>query len=289
MSHSINRAKRNLVRILEIKTNIDTFEIEKALTIGIGDEYDLVKVQTESFFKAFIEETRRKSKTTAKPKLQKVNLKQTNDEITENIRRMYDFHHKPFLLKYEEMRLIVTANSLKKKNKKNDEVVLSLKFKTGDHRVFCHEVGLRTSKDAFLLQHASFEVSDKNGDDVETFYILSSSSRLIVFFENPLPPNEGPYKIICRTSVNDFVSDHVLSLKSIRANGAIDNVELILKTPKEQKIKLQNTKKEGFATGKEMSKLELENFEVPIGFEIMGWKTNNLNPDETFFLDIVGR
>lgn len=289
MTHSVNRAKRHLTKILEIKTSISTFEIEKALTKGLEDEYELVKKQTEDFFAKIIEENRKRPRRIVAPKFQPVNLQQTVTEITENIKKMYDSHHKPFPLKYEEMRLVVTAYSLKKKKKRNDEVVLTLKFRTGVNRVFCHEVGLRTDHDTFSLKQASFEVSDKNGNEVETFYILSSPSRLIVFFETPLPPDEGPYKIICRTSVNDFVSDNKLSLKSIRSIGTIDNVELVLKSPKEQRRGLQSSKEKGVVLGSEMTKLDLEHFEVPNGFEIMGWKTNNLNPNEVFLVNIIHR
>ena len=289
MTHSIDRAKNSVSNILEIKTSINTFEIKKALTKGLGDEYKLVKIQTEEFFNKFVEERRRKPKPPKQSHFQPVNLQQTPAEITENIIKMYEFHHKRFPLKYQEMSLTVTAHSLKKKKKRNDEVVLSLTFKTGEYRVFCHEVGLRTDRDAFLLKEASFEVLDKNGNEVDTFYILSSSSKLIVFFENPLPANEGPFKIICRTSVNDFVSDNKLSLRPIRASGTTDKVMIILKAPKERKIGLQNSRGKDVIVGEEMKRSELIDFEVPNSFEIMGWKTNNLAPNENFIIDIIHR
>jgi predicted acylesterase/phospholipase RssA len=279
MANSVKRAKRKINKdnLFEIKTKIDTFDFDKAIS-NLDHEWDLAKSQAETFFRNYIES---KSKPLPpEPAPHPIVFNESFEQMIEKIRLIYENQHHKLTFHYEEMKLRVTANSLNNKNA-YDEVIVSLRFKTGNKILYCHRFSLKNEDNDSTIKNAEFKVFDSNNKEIKTTYLYSSENKaqIILFFDNPLPANSSmSYTIRCEAEISNMVSDNMLSLEAIRSDSPV-NAEIILQIPKQSKhISIKGN------FGKEIQQQHLS---PRVGYNQLGWKTTKLAYNEKFKVEIM--
>ncbi|MGH7484652.1 MAG: hypothetical protein ACREMY_03480, partial [bacterium] len=289
INNSVLRARRRLGdrATFSIATGIGTFDFDKALGSGLGDGYDLVKVQAEKFLKEILTVSQgERDLLVGDP------WRHGDVEIMAKISEIYKLQHEPVKLEYLQSAVVVQANCLLEagdpRHGEPDLVKHVLTFKPSTGPVYCHKLSLSSTTGGFLGR-ASWSVRDASGAERSTVMLpilnpqKPSKRELLLFFDPIIGDNDpaSPFTIVLQDLIQDSMlplkNDHEdnLSVTPTRSAGVGGKVDLILLVPSEfptlemSASRLKNG--DPGPPGKPMSAQELSWIDAPPGFVPVGW------------------
>ncbi len=295
MSNSMSRARQRLGtdRVFSIATNIGTFDFGKAIDEGLGVQYDLVKQQAAKFLREFVS-----SKLAKIGKISGDAWQEQNMTMMKSLGEVYRIQHEPSKLKYLECSLVVQGNSIGGDHKQPDYVWNVMKFATLNDPIYCHAISLTESDNPAAGDTAEFSVLEettKTSIDIRSMPIRDSvvptRRGLLLSFLPVLKKNSGPYALTITDASQDFLKPLIesrideLVIAPLRATGLIDRMDLVLLWPKGAG-QVSMVPKDGTVLGKKMTSLELRDYSRPAGFDIIGWRGENIPAGQEFGVNL---
>ena len=302
INNSMNRAKSELPenQIFYISTKIGTFDFKKALTEGLGPEYELIKEKSKNFFIDF-----------ANQQLYRQYLRETDPwsernptatTIMKKLGEVYVLHHEKDKFEYLKCSLTVQANCLLAEHEigfgEPDWIIYSVEFKPSENPIYCISVALNKEESYKYLNVTSWEVLDTSqGKLVRTIDIpvynpkFPNDRTLNLFFDPALEPNTGPYKLTFRDRAGDLMmplkekGKDELAYIAPRALGKIGCIDLVLHVPERlQKVRMEE--KQGIQEGREMTEAELAVYraQLPLTkFRSLGWTAKQIDASNSIY------
>jgi predicted acylesterase/phospholipase RssA len=283
MTNSERRARYRLGEsVFNIETDVGTFDFARALEVGLGDKYTLVRMKAEEFFRGF-----------AISQTKKVNVVQgdlwatENRSIMERLGKVYETQFRATKCSYVHCSMLIEARSLLGKG--DPDLVHNIwEFRTLKEPVYCRAVGVTHTLAETTFEGTTISAIDVSmGKSVDITHIpallpsLPIPRPLLLFFHPFLPPDSGPYKL----EFKDLVDDTLRSLREggkdemfvnlNSASGVVGRIDLVVHLPKTY-AEVRMAPKEEFPVGHLMSKDELAQYPPPPNFRAMGWAHTNL-------------
>jgi predicted acylesterase/phospholipase RssA len=294
MNNSMTRARLRLGtdRIFSIATDINTFDFARALTVGLAEPYELVKVKAKEFFEKFV---------TAKVKpVQTISgdaWKEQNVSMMTKLGRIYELQHLPHKIKYLHCGIVVQANCLAADSKTPDYVRNLMSFKTLNDPIYCHGVSLIEGDHPTVFDKAEFSIfAQGNGKPIDimgipVLYKSEITTRgVLLNFAPVLDANSGPYVLDIKDAPHEVMKPlrearkDELVLQPLRAEGAVDIIDLVLQWPTASGKVTMAPKANGI--GRAMTPAELWKYQSPPGFSTVGWTGRDVPPEVEFGVDL---
>jgi predicted acylesterase/phospholipase RssA len=291
-------------KVLMVKTDIDTFDFEKAINIlPSSDQYISIRKDAHDWLVSTIQLLRSNS---SQMKL--------NDVLIKNfqIYKSHYFHRKK---RVERGALMVTARCLAYESENvysiYDEISWILKFSPVDQKIYCIAISSEENEDGSPVFIPDVSVIDSKGYKVDVLLLPAidpdlriapngaKMKDLLIYFPRPLDPADEeymPYTITkneivrqCMQPLKKQGHDYLLMRNSHQE--PIQNAELLLRVPINfpQVIATSQNNAPNFRTDfREMKDTELVSYGIePGGFRTVGWKVENLLQGESFGLDLI--
>jgi predicted acylesterase/phospholipase RssA len=325
ISNSEARARALLPKeqVLLLPAKIGTFDFETAIKEGLGDQYDLVQLTVEQFIKQAAREFQRRELEKQKKASEAASLADSasravkgnvniltnldawnhpdalSRELMQGLGNVYYKQHSKRKVQYTEASYVITANSFLGDDpmKLKDITVIEARMHTLDEPVFCLGFAVTRppgSQFSGMMEYRFWDSADqplnviclpmlKPGEQPE-------HRRICVFFDPPLPPKSGPYRI--------QLVDEPLNILPMLRRGEFNKVgfmiprakepytiNLVVHLPKEFGEPLMQRPDES-PDGRPMTKTELKPFITPKGFCTVGWTGANLSPEMVFGVNL---
>lgn len=291
INNSVLRARRKLGDrcVFGIQTKIGTFDFDKALSAGLEDSYDLVRMRAEDFFQDILTVSQGdKDLLVGDP------WRHGNPESMAKLSAVYKAQHEEIKLEYVSNVLIVQANCLLNpgdpRYSQPDLIKHVLTFRPAGMPVYCHKFGLSSGTGVFLGR-ASWSVREKYGNERATIMLpildpeLPRKREVLLFFDPILRENDpnAPFTITFQDLVQGSMLDlkeereSTLGLTATRAAGESGRIDLVLLIPQSfpRPSMTASRLKDGSPgpQGRPMSQGDLANanIDVPPGFVPLGW------------------
>lgn len=278
ISNSVKRAQRSLrSRLLVIETDVGLFDFKRALSDGLGDNYEVVKTRANEFLDRLESELR--------SEVSNALWEQPKATVLDAIYTVYKLQH-PEPYKALRKSLCVDALSLSKDatSLTLDESTYRTVFEPSVADVFCMKIALNSSLNSeFWGTYVT--VRDNDGKDVPHIKIplLDGETTLkrrqfLVYFTPPLrrgAPN-APFEVIVQDKIAASMAelcegrpDH-LKISSGRVDGVVGEIDLVLSVPLEfAKLRMLAQ----CSCGNEvLTPLALKAYSAPPGFRLLGWR-----------------
>jgi predicted acylesterase/phospholipase RssA len=283
------RSKMHPRFIFELQTKLTTFSFDKALSSGLDDEYDKIKIQTQKWLDEFIREKRAGIDVAQSDPWKDPNP--TAQYLLGRVFEIFDSIFRQQLIKYERCRFSITVNSLREKARGDpyennpDMAEIELKFHAGQSPIHALSMGLvfgALVDTKFHGETAQCRIKDSEGNDRGLISIPvvdqkdTATRELCLFFAPPLDAGSGPYTLTFREEGRNLMPELVtkgiepLGFLPQRADGPIKRMELVLYAPKAAKVFMSPPP--GANQGRQMSGQELAGCHPPHGdLRAFGW------------------
>lgn len=304
INNSITRAKGALPEnsVYTIKTTLSTFDFQKALTVGLNEEYRAVRAEASAWFKKFVERKRNErlglsGNPWADPNPAAV-------EMMKNLGLVYDAQHAPVKFKYKKCSFEVRANCLLEKGFKGaahyrspDWFKYELEFEPIDKPIECVSIAINPTKDAEFLGVTKGEVWGAGGAitpiTAPAFNPNDQDRELMLFFNPILEPGTGGYHLrfqdegmqLMKPLLTDKTDE--LAFYPRRVAGTIDRIDLILYVPEELKDSVKMVAKNQAVQGRAMTAAELTAYGPAPSFHTLGWTGQNIAVEDNFGVDLI--
>ena len=289
MNASVLRAQRELGRNnFVIRTDAGSFDFARAFDAGLGPEYRETRLLAEKFFRGFVEDRQSCLSNFPQRRLR---------DVTSALRAMYEQQSVRF--EVLSVRMIVTGASQARPERRGpDDIRHEIVFQASEAPIHCYRIKL-TPAAAPDLQKSQCEVFDRFLLPVEFDLVPipendDDAREYLLFFRAPIVPGDGRSPLTLR--VRDAVAgvlclvsngrDELLTCAT-RADRPVPRVEIVVHLPEE----LSDTAMTA-APGPEgapMPAAELMAYAAPANFFTLGWKGENVPPNEMFGCHLVRR
>jgi len=289
IDNTMEQAKQRLGAdlLFSVRPTVTTFDFARALDRGLEDAYDRIRDKARDFFFRFghdLESQRTGSDVWA-----------GNISIMKRVADIYNRQHKGSLFNYELCEFEVDAHSL---HGSADVVRYSARFRTGKDPIYCHAIAVSEARHKTQIDETSWWMLDDQGKTIKCLYLpmqdddTQQSRELLIFFDPVLEPNKGPFTL----SIKDEVEGLMKPLKETgndelvftpqRASGPVKQINLVVHYPSRYKVAF--IAKEQGQPGAPLMGLELGEYRrrAPNGFDTIGWKGVNLDPNLPFGADL---
>lgn len=280
--------------VLELRTSLSTFSFERALDVGLGDEYDRIKLETTRWIERFVEEKQNNT-------LRLLIWNDQNQVSKLLLKQMADLYGSVFSkspIRYANCRFTIAAHSLARQKKSKaripDSATVELEFYTEDQPVYAIAMSIipeAPGAPAYDGDNPECFVTNGKDEKVNFHHIPIAddddplSRRLAIFFDPPLPPNSGSYHFMFRefadvimTSLLDANEEDIRYHAPPRASGPVPLVELVLHAPNSAKLAMLSCEDKGVTQkGRTMTQGELSKYNPPQrDMQSLGWVVNDL-------------
>jgi predicted acylesterase/phospholipase RssA len=312
MNSSMLRARIRVGRdfMHDIKTEIGTFEFQRAIREGFADKYQVAYDAALRFF----EELPKKIGTPNGERLISNDPWVVTDRQTlVKTGSLYRAHHEQSKFHYEIAELHIQANSLCGEGHPGygspDTVSYHLRFRLGPDPLFCHSVaitpteGRKGEAQAYQINDRRWSLYAADGTSVDTidFPAIDTTNptdrRMVLFFNPPLRSGGSlpePFDFRFRDNTWDIVpklkegaSDEI-GITFEHALGNVAVARLVLFVPSDRTdVKLLPVQTAGVFAGRPMSPAELANYTPPFGFRTLGWHGDNIPAKQDFIATVT--
>ena len=265
-------------RLLRVKTKITTMDFERAITEGLGDEYNSIYDQALAFFRAL------------KPPSEAASIEPWSvsepamKRMMDDLAVMYDATHRNRMLIYDEVVFEVTARCLLPGDtaSKVDKLVCKMKLAPKEHPISCHAISLAGLGEREYHGRIEPKLLDASGDPINCRIVPTypSSPRMgqderqvLIFFDEWMKPGNGMYELRFRDEGNDIMwmlrqkGHDEIQLGLPRATGVVKRVTIVLHVPK---IWPNICVTEDSPTGRRLLPKEMAAFDPPEDFVTLG-------------------
>ena len=209
MESATREAKLKLGRrVLELPYKYDTFDFAGAFgDEGVGEHFERCKGLTFNWFEKRIEYPHTYI-------TEDFWSNQSPDTIA-GLVKLYKVHEQKCKIHYVELSMSVTAYGLSDPLLP-DTTVTRLTFRTTSETMYFHRVSLSETNTISNLKSSNIRLTDGQREiGVTILPMIDNSSRerkeVLIAFDEPLPPNSGPYSLV--------IIDSVLGLTGLLAQG----------------------------------------------------------------------
>ena len=244
------RAKRAALshEVYSIQHKVDSFDFQKALRVGLAEEYETLRDMAREWLKGFVERRRTQIRDKEDRKgLAAVAMTQAMSEkeffereVPKNLAKMYKTQHEPDKLRWGVTKLTVIASAT---DGAPDVVHHSTEFYTLDKPVWCHRLPILASSQNHVVLRSGWALFDPDKLVVPYYHMLMDaesnppSLALLICFDKPLKPRSGPYSLVLSESVRGFMKKlrqgvrDDLWVSFHRRQGPVDKIEVIAHVP----------------------------------------------------------
>jgi len=270
-------------RVLRLPNDFGTLSFKEAFSDhGLGDHFKLSKSETLRWFKDRI----------ANPRIF-IDEDFWSGQSTETMAalvKMYRVQAKHCQLLYNKATMEVTAYGLLD-SEKPDRTVTRMIFHTTDQVMYGHSVSLSETSTVSDLKSSNIHLSNEGKQiKIDILPMIDGGQRkeVLVVFEEPLPPNSGPYTL--------EIIDSVLGLTKVLSDKGIDEIvswtdrsrlpialfEVVVHLPETMRDtqRLSPLKIKG-AVGVEFDP-PWNDYPSPAEFFAVGWQGKNVPPGQDF-------
>jgi len=288
MNASVLRAQRELgENNFIIRADAGSFDFARAFDAGLGAEYRETRLLAENFFRELV--ARRPNRFPQRRLC----------DVTGALRTMYERQHEPVRFEVLSVRMIVTGASQAKPERRGpDDIRHEIVFRASDAPIHCYRIKL-TPAAAPDLQKSQCEVFDRWSCPVAFDLVPipdhdDDAREYLLFFRAPIVPDDGraPLTLRVRDAADGVLclvsngSDELLTCAT-RADRPVPRVEIVVHLPDELSDTAM-TPAPG-PDGAPMSAAELMAYAAPANFFTLGWKGENVPPNEMFGCHLVRR
>jgi predicted acylesterase/phospholipase RssA len=214
MESATREAKLKLGRrICELPYKYDTFDFAGAFSDeGLGEHFDRCKELALNWFEKRIEYPH--------TYITEDFWSNQSPDTLAGLVKLYKVHEQRCRILYEELSMVVTAYGLSDPLLP-DTTVTRLTFRTTNETMYFHRVSLSETNTISNLKSSNIRLSDGlRNIDVTILPMVDYSTRerkeVLIAFDEPLPPNTGPYSLV--------IIDSVLGLTELLASARKDEV-----------------------------------------------------------------
>jgi predicted acylesterase/phospholipase RssA len=302
LNHNERRARQLLPagRVLLLPAVISTFDFPTAFGKGLNSDYDEVKGKVARFLSDFCKTERQSAATIAAGMDAWSHSDRIAREIMEGIGEVYMAQHANRKIRYTEAKYEIKAYSLTD-SERNDETEIETIFYTIDEPVYCLGFAIDRPPGSRFTGIAEIRVTDKSGSPVKIRPLPMIKPedpkryrRICVFFENPLPPNTGPYRVrlvdspaqlMDRLRLRNPDEPDEIAFSLPRSTDPV-RIRLVLHIPAGSPIHYRWKQASGYCKGDEMTPLELDQFAAPRNFVTLGWIKKDVPPGSKLGVDV---
>ncbi|MFL9928720.1 patatin-like phospholipase family protein [Paraburkholderia sp. RL18-103-BIB-C] len=243
-SMALTRAQAPAKSLLTLHTRTSTFDFNRALDVGLKDEYDRIVGECKEWFLTYLSGRKKDIEISEQDPWSETNP--TALGIMQLIGDAYKLALGKQTLEYEYVRFQVYANSLRSDGDgiMNDRAEFELRFKTlvDQDPVTCMSFSLLLPGTYSLFRKASFcDVTGPTGPHrfVAIPIRLGQGDReLCLFFDPPLPPGTGSYTIRFYEDGDQLMKpliekghDEVMYEPRRQHNGMVAKIDVVLSVP----------------------------------------------------------
>jgi predicted acylesterase/phospholipase RssA len=268
MEHAVLRARQQLGdRLLTIETDIDTFDFSRAMTEGLGKEWDNCYRQAKAFFQTLVsaaveEERRRQEAAEAEARfaadeaeraqrkaLRVQELTAALNDMRAKVVHIFDRQEAPKLLVHERFSLVVAGYSLAD-GSQPDVLIRKMRFQAANEPIYAYKGSSTTPANEQPVSD-DFRIYDKDSNELsfqrielEPWQKVLDGAQAIVYpmimyFDTPLLPGDvrGPFDLVTYERYTSVLGklraeDDKLSSTVIRRATPVPIVDIVLHLPK---------------------------------------------------------
>lgn len=299
MSNAVSRARSSLPAssILELPTDIDTFDFRAGLGEGLNAAYDLQKLTVKDRIERFIGADLQDVESVRNDPW--VSKDPAAIRVMESAWLLHQTLHAKMTFCYHRCVYVIRANSLQVAGRPGagqpDVVEYRLKFSPHKEPISCISMSLDSEGATYLARRQAM-IKDANGERVKTVELparnpdIPVDRELLLFCTPPLAVGSGPYEFVIQDEslgVFDGQKDGI-GIQPRRSAIPIERIDLVIHLPTGYHASLETM--EGSAPGRAMTQQEIDrDYVAPLGFYTLGWTGTNIRStgNEIFGVDIV--
>lgn len=235
------------VNVLNVVTDIKTFDFEKAVTLGLGEQYLRVKGDAVAWIDQLLAAKEKQSLALRHDPWR--DTSPSTAYVMNQVGLYFDALETARLINYHDARLLIIARSLEKPPEvpsgSLDTIEMSLTFSTDDQPINMLSFSVAELEEGSSLDTESLvcTVTDQAQNPVPALLIpmrrpSTPDDRLMaVCFENPLPANTGRYTFVYRVRGNNLMRELQVKREAkvcyfpARAKASVEKLELIIQVP----------------------------------------------------------
>ncbi|MBM3753344.1 MAG: hypothetical protein FJW38_05125 [Acidobacteria bacterium] len=213
VDHSVDRAQQQLAAraavsglphsayLLEPK--VDSFDFKKAVKDGLGKLYEEFRDDAIEWLRKFAADRRNQIDRDAEAEQHKKRDAHTAEyyrrEMPKNLAKLYAAQHEPIAVRWSYGRLEVTVSS---GEDQVDRLNHRAEFYTLDQPKWCHRLPLVISPNGYRRFAPNWEVFGPDDKAIPFYHMVMDEDgkeetlEWLICFENALPPNTGPYRLV---------------------------------------------------------------------------------------------